>query len=467
MLYRRVPTMRTWLIPLLVVACGKGAEPRARTDSTGTRSVESSRTTSSRVNALVDRLRSKDEQVRSKARNELEPGSFSGDEALEVLRASTLDFGDSQDALLPTSAQLVLAAKPEPRVTSLVDELFPKWPAAAKAAGLDLLSRIGDDESTKVFVRLLPTCPSDQIGFALRSVRTKPHHAEQVVPALLALNANDAAGDEVHLTLLSYCDEGQLKPPLIAAHAPVLLASYRRAIQEVKQRQRDAGWARDAAYDIIRERASLLLDLARCVPADELVTELSAALSNRDARLVFFAAKSLRALGRDVPNAALARIGASAEMRNWLIEELARTHDLAKLPERYRSQAAIAESEMVQWLTFPTELGHVPEAIELAKVVGFASGNGPVDLYVFKIKTDDGWVAGVAGPYLRDQEPTTESLGDTFSAFEPWSAKTPEQHAAELSHLLEKARTQSAGRDKALVPGSDARDRTQGSGVSR
>jgi hypothetical protein len=351
--------------------------------------------------------------------------------------------------------------RPEPRDTAVIEEMWPTWPSATKAAAVNVLSRIGDEASTGAFVRWLPTVAAQDPTMLLGGLREKPHHAETVVPALLALDGSDELHDNVYLTLLSYCDDHQLKPALIADRTPALLATQRRVLDDVSKRQHAAHWLEDKDYGEVRERASLLLDLLRCVPGDTVIPELTAQLGNPDPRLVFFAAKSLRALGHDVPDEALARVAASAEMRTWLIQELEKTHELERIPARYRSQAAIAESDMVQWLAYPTELGHVPSAISLGKVVSTQTDSGVVDVYVFKIKTDDGWVAGVAGPYVRADEPTTESGGATFSAFEPWDSKTPEQHAAQIVELVHKAaeRRAAENRDSVRVPDSDARDR--------
>ncbi len=444
---------------LLAAACGKSAGPAPATASAGSAAADHAFVKSGRVTALVERLRSKDEDVRTKATDELGEGKFAGNDGIELLRASALDFGEPPDTVFAIPTQIVLAVAPEPRDTTVVEQLWAKWPPATRTAGLNLLSRIGDDTSINAFVRLLPTAGTDPT-MLLGGLREKPHHAEIVVPALLALEGNDELQDEIYLTLLSYCDQHQLTPTSIANRAPALLATQRRVIDDVNRRQRSPHWMEDNDYAKVRERASLLLDLLRCVPGDTVVPELTTELGNPDARLVFFSAKSLRALGHDVPDEALSRIAASAEMRNWLIQELEKTHEVERIPARYRSQAAIAESEMVQWFAFPTELSHVPSAIMLAKVVSAEADDGVVDLYVFKVKTDDGWVAGIAGPYPRKNEPTTESRGGTFSSFEPWESKTPEQHARQLVEVIEKARRYAADKREAVgVPHSDARDR--------
>jgi hypothetical protein len=104
---------------------------------------------------------------------------------------------------------------------------------------------------------------------------------------------------------------------------------------------------------------------------------------------------------------------------------------------------------MVDWLMYPTELNAVPDEIELMKVVTVDTGltDGIYDYYLFRFRTHephwaakDGWMAGVSGPYLRKDEPTTESLGDTFSSFTKWDAKTPDEHVGDVQELMDRWR---------------------------
>jgi len=390
---------------LLLVACGKSSSPPPPLK----RSVDAG---ASRVAALVERLRGTD---RMKAIEELDSAKLTSDEQLELLRATTLDFKEDNEAF-SVRTRMVLAVPPDTREIALIEELFPKWPKATQAAGLNLLSRIDHEVAAKAFVRHLPALADADPDMVLGGLHKAPHHAAIIVPALVALKGNDEMRYEAVLTLLDYCDAGQIKPPLLADQAAPLLAEYRHAS---------------------RDLASVLLDLFRCIPDEDIAEELTATLANRDPRLVYFAAKSLAAFGRDIPAATYAKIAASPEMRMWLIEDLEKQGQLAKLPARYRTQVAIAEAEMVRWLMFPTELGHAPEAIKLGKIVTSMTADGPLDTYVFKLKTEDGWIAGIAGPYLRKEQPTTHSYGGTFSAFEAWGAKTPEQHAARIQKIVD------------------------------
>jgi hypothetical protein len=108
---------------------------------------------------------------------------------------------------------------------------------------------------------------------------------------------------------------------------------------------------------------------------------------------------------------------------------------LPLFPEEFRTQAALAESNMVNWLMFPTELGRAPDEIELMHVATMDTEDGLVDYYVFRFRTlelhwgaKDGWMAGVSGPFLQKDAPSTVAYGDTFSRFDPWDSKKPEEH---------------------------------------
>jgi hypothetical protein len=114
-------------------------------------------------------------------------------------------------------------------------------------------------------------------------------------------------------------------------------------------------------------------------------------------------------------------------------------------PAKWATQKALAESDMVRWLTFPTELGRAPDEIELMKVVSknFGPPDGVLEWYLFRFRTNpphwsakDGWMSGVAGPFKKSESPSTTAYGDTFSTFTRWDSLTPEQHVEDVRKLL-------------------------------
>jgi len=92
-------------------------------------------------------------------------------------------------------------------------------------------------------------------------------------------------------------------------------------------------------------------------------------------------------------------------------------------PEEYYTLIKGAESQLANWLEFPTELGACPDEIEHIKRVTFDfDGQGSYVHYeVFKYKVNephwaakDGWILGVVGPFFDDSEPYHHA-GATFS----------------------------------------------------
>lgn len=63
-----------------------------------------------------------------------------------------------------------------------------------------------------------------------------------------------------------------------------------------------------------------------------------------------------------------------------------------------------------------------------------AGQTGLIDYYLFRFRienflpaTDDGWLVGLAGPYSRNEQPTTRSLSAPTSRFENAENKPPSE----------------------------------------
>jgi hypothetical protein len=141
--------------------------------------------------------------------------------------------------------------------------------------------------------------------------------------------------------------------------------------------------------------------------------------------------------GAKPDTALVARLSADPDVRNTLYDELREKGMHAVFPAEYRTFEAHAESELVYWLCHPNELQQPPDQIELMKVVAMNSGTplGEVDYYLFRFRTnpphwaaDAGWMAGVAGPYVKGRPLDGQSVDATFSEFESYDSMTPEQH---------------------------------------
>jgi hypothetical protein len=83
-------------------------------------------------------------------------------------------------------------------------------------------------------------------------------------------------------------------------------------------------------------------------------------------------------------------------------------------PKEYYSIVKGAESNLANWLEYPTELDACPDEIEHVKriTLDFDGQNNFVHYEVFKYKVNephwaanDGWILGVVGPYFDDSKP--------------------------------------------------------------
>lgn len=126
--------------------------------------------------------------------------------------------------------------------------------------------------------------------------------------------------------------------------------------------------------------------------------------------------------------------------RKVLYEELEIHDRLDLFPPAFRTQEALAEADLAAWLAHPNELGSVPDEIELMKQVP-APGLDGQSYYAFRYRmrephwsAKDGWMAGVAGPY-DPRGPLATSGRGTFSRFEAYDSRTPEEHVL-VTHLL-------------------------------
>lgn len=414
----------------------------------------------SRMERIVQQLDSINEASRESAADDLEKFAKQGmsvEEGTLALRSAARTFPLRRYEFQNSSVDLIRAAAQNPRseYIPIVAELFPKYGDKARQEALVLLSEIESREAAVAFMRILrehekegriPELPT----YRLRSLRSKPRHPEVFFPELFKYTGNPKLAPSIYELCLAYCEARLLSPSLLVPYTGQLLQAFGKYRDRLSSAQRPAGveWMWEEDYQIAREEAGVLLDLIGYSPASEKVeATLREALRYADPKLRLFAALSLLRLGKEVSPSDIAEIAASAEVRNTLYTELGQLGMRDLFPRELRTGEAFAESAMVRWLAFPTELNRVPDDIELMKIVSFNAGpeDGILDYYVFRFRTHpphwgakNGWMAGVAGPSLRKEEPSPDGFWDTFSSFEAWEGKAPEEHVGGVLETLEK-----------------------------
>jgi cell division protein FtsI/penicillin-binding protein 2 len=98
--------------------------------------------------------------------------------------------------------------------------------------------------------------------------------------------------------------------------------------------------------------------------------------------------------------------------REATFQLLAENKKTELFPKEFNTIEKGAESNLANWLEFPTELDGCPDEMELVKRVTIDFEKNNVFYYVFKFRTNephwaskDGWMLGVVGPYFEDSEP--------------------------------------------------------------
>lgn len=406
-----------------------------------------------RIQDIITAMKKDSPEVRKAAGDqlyELGKKGLSPKEGLIALKAAAGEFPPREYDFQDSATELVRAAavNPKPDYIPVIVELYPKYNDHAKGAALTLLSKLGSRDALTAWLHLIRLYAPEGGVPALNIWHLKLDSCTIgiIFPELLDYANIPTLSYDVYMLCLTYIKKGLLRTEELIHYANQLLETYRFYKNDLIRAQQSEGisWMWTNEYQERRSAGALYLDLMGYFPTNDVKTELGSALTYLDLKLKYFAVTSLLRLGEDVDASHILDVARSAEMRNFLYNELEKL-ELELYPEAYKTQKAFAESEMVNWLVYPTELGRVPDEIELMKVVEIDTGtrDGVIEYYVYRFRTFEphwaaeyGWVAGVSGPFILKDAPSTVAYGDTFSSFEPWDCMSPEEHVGNIQEII-------------------------------
>lgn len=171
------------------------------------------------------------------------------------------------------------------------------------------------------------------------------------------------------------------------------------------------------------DNLEIAVDLCKHVLNEALVEQLYAMLKLGYTNICFYAAQTLLGAGRMIPDTTIEALARDMEYANLTYRMLEAHQQADRFPSELATPEYLAESDMVHWLVFPTELGKKPDAIEyLGKVK-------KKELYhVFRFRSDsDNLDEELQGKWLigwASEEGGTFSNFDEYARFEK---KTPEK----------------------------------------
>lgn len=233
----------------------------------------------------------------------------------------------------------------------------------------------------------------------------------------------------------------------LSAESERKLAAHNESLrQKLKQTENYHDWIwDDEAYKDARADSCIILDILGFGSTEASMEELKASLDYFiDNRPKYFAVSGLMLRGQDVNNSHFESLAKDDETRGLIYQFLEGTSQLKYFPKAYNNQKELSKADMVNWLIYPTELARVPTEIELVEIFTIEySDVGPADFYLWKFRSDDevfkedGWMAGLSGPFVRSETPTMDAYGYTFSSFDSLDEMTPQEHFEGIMKLIE------------------------------
>jgi hypothetical protein len=410
---------------------------------------------------LIERLRSEDVNTRIEAMEELRTlriPQVDIDELEELVEASAVVYQDDEDYYEDASNAIMefVSQYDAIEVIDKIGEVFPKMSSWARSTSLTTLTNFQDEKGIDMLLTLLDKYVD---GFLIHEfeINTDPNDANLVnilMPELMEYADYPTLSFSIYRFCLEALKRKTLDSSVIETYLPNLIEEFIEVSEPIAHLEEkginpDVLWGE--YYQSLRGPICLFVDLMGYFNIDEVKECLEKALFFQDNRIKMFAIVSLLRLGYQIGASFISDVAKDAEVRTTFYEILEEIGRENLFPKAYYNQESFAESNLVNWLTFPTELGRTPNDISLAKVVkrdmivmiDDVGVEKEVSYYVFKFKSthpdweSQGWMVGVSGYYLNENQPQLYPSGYTFSTFDPFEGKTPEEHVDKIVKIID------------------------------
>ncbi len=326
----------------------------------------------------------------------------------------------------------------------LVDWLMQEIPAAANYKAKDDLFNLED----KVLGLLITMyggperIPGEQMAKirdlvtmvrneqVLESAVTKLFEQEEVYPTYVEqlINLHRSLTDEfqksqLYAGIVHYAQQGATEK--FPSECKTMLGDY--IASEV------ARYLNAPLYEQAVTNLELIADVAGYLLTEELLKQIYALLPLGHANINYYAVATLLKLDKDVPADVVAKLAENLTYANLTYHALKDHGKESLFPLEYSTEEYLAKSDLVHWLTYPTELGKEPDEIEYLGKVKVKGEH----FWIFRFKSDshtlddarkNQWLIGWSG-----------DDGGTFSQFDlyaPFEKKTPEKTVKYIKRKL-------------------------------
>ncbi|MCP4179725.1 MAG: hypothetical protein GY756_18355 [bacterium] len=352
------------------------------------------------------------------------------------------EFNDTQRDLIQ-----LLRGLDDERIIKKYNKIFPTVSKNAQREIIFCLTQVNNPIAVNAVITLLNSTKSNPLDhLVFFGWNNDLKYGNLIFPEILDLLSVDNYQYDILYLLYLYISNSKISDIDISSKNSLIidvLNQYDKKIEILNLDKNQTNWYYTEEYTQVRSGKSLILDILGYINSNKNKEVLKANLHSDDPRIIYFAAQSLLKNEIDVKNEYLERIAKDNEMRKWLFSYFKNNNRNIFTDESYFSQEKLAISDMINWLIYPTELASAPDDIVLEKVITVTKDDGVYDFYLFKFikypphwSAENGWVAGVSGPFKRDDYPTIDGAGYTFSAFSSWDSKTPDEHFEEITGII-------------------------------
>jgi len=392
------------------------------------------------LDTMFSQLNNPLQEIREDALSKLENLQLSVDQGLRVLEMAKNTFPPAKYDWQDISTQLIdiCAVKPYVEYIGKIEDIYDNLNSYAKISALQFLSTYESEQALIVYLKLLGKDYAELKSLPCGSLYERPRFPQILFPGLLKFMDNKEIASQISLILLNYFNCDLVDESSLADYKKTIVNDIVDMADKVNgydlKIDTNSIWD-DEEYLSLRSKAGIYFDLAGYIKDPKVTLALKGLMQIKDMKLKMFAAMSLLKHGCDLREEDVMDIAGDSEVRNWFYDSLVEMGKDEIYPEQFKNQKYFAESNMVDWLVYPTELGRVPDEIELMNVFEEEG----LEYYLFRFRCDSkkdweksGWMAGLSGPYIKQNCPTTVAEGHTFSRFEEWDSKTPHEHFSSI-----------------------------------
>ena len=166
-----------------------------------------------------------------------------------------------------------------------------------------------------------------------------------------------------------------------------------------------------------------LADLAKHFPTAEVIDALYSLLKLNRAHIGFYVLDSLLEVGADIPADAVSFLANDLPYADLVYRSL-KSHGKEDLfPTELNNELYLAKSNLVRWLTYPTELGKEPDEIEFLGKVKVKKEN----FHIFRYKSDSDNLAELKNQWLIGWSGDQGGTFSNFDRYELYEKKTVEK----------------------------------------